>query len=49
MRFYRIRSGYLRAKGHKYETTDRKAAERKLAEVRQHDSRARILTLDTSR
>ena len=49
MRFYRIKSGYLRSKGYKYETTDRKAAERRLAEVRHHDSRAIILTLDTSR
>lgn len=49
MRFYRIRSGYLRAKGEKFETTDRKRAEARLAEVRKHDSRARLLTLDTSR
>lgn len=50
MTVYRIKSAEFRAKGEKYETSDRKRAEARLAEIKATiDPQARLLVIPASR
>jgi hypothetical protein len=45
MTVHRIISPVLRAQGDRFESADRKAAERRLAEIKQRDPKARLVTI----
>ncbi len=49
MLIHRIKSAVLRAEGHKFETTNRASAERKLAELKKRDPLAKLLIIGGGR